>query len=427
MTWNRLSQFRWGEAVAFLTMLIVGFVIFLIQLWTWAIPQLTLHQEFVPSRGIIAETRVAETITDTGKQYRPEVLLEHLVDGKRYRVWTFDFPTLRPKEGFLPDQSQAQIALQPFAAGRRVECWYRINHPEQAIVVWHVSVWGWFLLLLSFSLIVLGFIGFLQSFHLLAVSRERRAAALALPSPLQTGSAPPPIWATVPDIRGINESPGTQLSYRLPLGSRPIFPLVGMIIFAAAWNIVAVVVLVHSFFFPERDVSDQVFGVLFRSLFCAGGLLLLWWVAHRFWIALRLAPMLLELSDHPIYPGRKYRLLLRQAGSLQFLKLETALVCEEIARFHQGTDTATSRKDVFRQILFSRSDFSTTPDLPLNEEFFLQLPLGAMHSFRQDNNEIVWKLEITSQFPGWQELCRDCPVVVRPVTVNDSLLEGTGL
>jgi len=427
MKQNRLSQIRWGEALAFLTILIVGIVIFVLQLWTWAIPQLTLYQEFVPSRGIIFDVRIAEQTFGTEVRYRPEVLLEHTVEGKTYHVWTFDYLSLQPKERFTTNYEQAQSALDSFTIGRRTNCWYRINDPHQAIVVWKISVWGWFLLLLSFSLIVLGFIGLPQSFRLLAVSKERQAALLTLPKDPTASAQRTSEWLAIPDIRGINESPGTHLSYRLPLGQRPIFPLVGQTLFATAWTIIALVLLILSFFDSSGSWTDQLVSILFRSLFFGIGFVLYWVVARQLWVTFRVAPTLLELSDHPICPNRKYRILLHQDGTLQFEHLAVDLVCEEIARFHQGTDTVTNRHDVFRQTILSRSDFSTTPESPLHEEFFLHLPEGAMHSFRWKNNEVTWKLEFTASLVGWSELRRDCPIVVRPGLLSGPTMEGSGL
>ena len=416
MKLKRFAQIRWGEALAFLTILIVGIVIFILQLWTWAVPQLTLYEEFVPSRGTVFDQRIAEQTFGTEVRYRPEVLLEHTVEGKNYRVWTFDYLTLQPEGGFSAHRELAESALEPFPVGRRTTCWYRINHPEQVIVVWEISIWGWFLLLLSFSLIVLGAVALPQAFRLLAVSKERQAALLTLP---KAAGKSPADWATIPDIRSINESPGTHLSYRLPLGHRPIFPLIGQTLFATAWTIIALVILIQSLFAPSGSSTDYFLGIVFRGLFCGVGIVLYWVVARQLWITFRVAPTLLELSDHPIYPNRKYRILLHQDGVLQFQNLTVDLVCEEIARFHQGTDTVTNRQDVFRQTLFSRTDFSTTTEAPLHEEFFLYLPEGAMHSFRQKNNEVAWKLEFVATLAGWSELRRDCPIIVRPGLFRD--------
>jgi len=403
-------------------MLVVGIIIFILQLWTWAIPQLILYQEYIPSRGMVLDKRIAEQTFGTELRYRPEVLLEHSVEGKTYRVWTFDYYTLQPKSGFTEQRELAEAALAPFTVGQRTNCWYRINYPEQAIVIWEGRIWGWFLLLLSFSLIILGIIGLPQSFRLLAVSKERQAALLTLPKDSAQRTSD---WSTIPDIRSINESPGTHLAYRLPLGQRPIFPLAGQTLFATAWTIIALVILIQSFFDSSDNWLDYSLGIFFRALFCAVGVVLFYGVVRQLWVTFLVAPTLLELSDHPLYPHRKYRILLHQDGILQFQSLAVDLVCEEIARFHQGTDTVTNRQDVFRQTVFSRSDFRTTPESPLHEEFFLQLPEGAMHSFRQKNNEVAWKLEFVAHLVGWSELRRDCPLVVRPSLYSDDAADGS--
>lgn len=428
---GRFMRRRWGEPLAFSFIFLAGLLIFLIQFWTWAIPQLTLLQEFVPAKGVVVETRLVERTVDSTVRYRPEVLLDYHVDEKNYSIWTYDFQTLNTKEGFLADIEAARKALAPFEDGLEVECWYRLGNPEQVIVAWNVSVWGWFFLLLSFSLIVLGLIGFCQSFRFAAVSQERKVvlSTQPVPAPLQSlvGAAQSTTWPTVPDIRIINESPGTHLAYRLPLGNQPIFPLAGITIFTFAWNAVAWAILLHSMFNPARSWSDQLIGNAILFLLCGVGAVLLVWVFHQFVLAFSLGPTLLEISDHPVYPGRRYRMLLQQSGVLRFHELTVDIVCEEVARFRQGTDTTTSRKDVFRQNLFSRSDFETMPDDPLKSEFFVQLPHDAMHSFRQENNEVVWKIEIFAKIAGWPDIRRECPIIVRPIVLNDLALEGGGL
>ncbi|MDR2441666.1 MAG: hypothetical protein LBE12_20070 [Planctomycetaceae bacterium] len=421
----------WSEPIFFSIILITGIVVFGIQLWTWAIPQLTFYQEFVVSHGTVIETRVAEITIDSVNLFRPEVLLEHQVQGVSYRVWTFDFRTLEPKEGFAANRQLAESALLPFQSGQTIECWYQTDHPEEAVVVWKSSVWGWFFLLLLFSLIVSGLVGLVQSCRLIAVSEERKAAQSQSQSvfPLHslTDNSQRLDWSTVPDIRIINESPGTHLAFRLPIGNQPIFPLVGLTLFTLAWFIISFGIMFHSFIYSEENRSDQIIGIVFRGLFCGVGIILLISVLRRLFLAFRLGLTLLEISDHPLYPGRKYRLLLQQSGVLRFDYFSVDLVCEEIARFRQGTDTVTNRKDVFRQTIFSRSDFETTPNLPLHQEFFFQLPIDAMHSFRHENNEIFWKIDLCAKIVSEPEIRRECPIVVRPVVLNDLTLEGNGL
>ncbi len=184
---GRFGDFWRGESLAFFSVFVLGLLFFLVQLVTWAIPQLSERQNFVAHRSVVLDTRVQERSlekstsgsAETARGYRPEVLVEYSVRNTTYRVWAFDFRTLTADQGFFESQPPAAKALEPFTVGREIRCWYREDDPAKAVVVWRVPVFGWFLLLLSFSFIVLGIVGFVQSFRRDALSRERKAAAWA--------------------------------------------------------------------------------------------------------------------------------------------------------------------------------------------------------------------------------------------------------
>lgn len=435
--WSRLRQRHWGESSVYAFIFLAGFVFSLIQTWTWVLPYLTLRQEFVLSRCSVIDVKIEKRDGPVGPIYRPLVLIEHEVKDQTFRIWAFDFQTLKSSQraGFSSDYSAAEKALRPFRSpnlppDRQVDCRYRIGRPEQVVVFWSVSIWGWFFLLLSVSLCVLGLVGFCQSFRLNPMSPERQIAKSSKPS-FGADQMPPSskglLWPTVPDIRFINESPGTHLAFRLPPVSQPLFPLLGITFFALAWNLVAGSIFFYSLIYSGDDISGQIAGTILRSLFFGVGILLMAWTLHKILLVFGTGPTLLEISDHPIYPGRRYRVLVQQTGVLRFREFRVEVVCEEIARFRQGTETITSRKDVFRQPLFCRNDFETSADTPLHQEFFLCLPMGAMHSFRQDNNEIAWKLSVFARISGWPDIVRECPIVVRPSIWSGQVQEGIGL
>ena len=411
---------RWGELSVYSFILFASLTFFLIQLTTWAVPWLARSQEFARTKAVVNETRISIKNVEGVTVYRPEVRIAYSVEETPYDLWTFDWKTLEEKNTFTTKRTNAEAALRPFVIGKEIDCWYRWEHPGQAVVSRTFPIWGVLFLLLSFSLTVLGIGGMVRSLRHNIASDERKAAATAKSQPLFFGetvrSSDQP---TVPDLRLIAESPGTHLAFRLPIGTQPLFPLFGLTLFAVAWNVIAWAVMLHSFLNPLEDWSDRVFGGILRGIFCGVGLLLVVAVFHRLLLTFGIGPTVLEISDHPIYPGRRYRLLLLQSGVLRFRELTVAVVCEETARFHQGTDTITSRKEIFRQTLFSRTDFETTSNAPLEQEFFLQLPLGAMHSFRRENNEIVWKIDVFAKVIGWADIHRDCAVIVQPACVND--------
>ncbi|MDR2761997.1 MAG: hypothetical protein LBB88_05300 [Planctomycetaceae bacterium] len=467
---RRLFKRRLGEPLAFAVIFFVSLVFLLIHLRSWIIPELMLMQEFIPSKGLVLNKRVLERQIGDKKFYSPEVLIQFEVpsqgrvgagggddnggvnnggvnngggnnggggsgesnsnsdsSGKIYQVWTFSEKHLRSGGDFSYNKDAAGKLISVYEVGGVIDCWYRSSDPNLVIVYWRFSFIGWFFLVLLFSLLLLGLVGFCFSFRLRSVSTERQAAleTVAINSPLSTlaGDMRSMAWSTIPDIKIINESPGTHLAYRLPLGNQPIFPLVGLSLFTIAWVIVAVVIMTHSVMNPASELYDVIGGMILRSLFLGVGFFLFFVVIRKYILTFGAGLMLLEISDHPIYSGRRYRLLLVVRGVLQFHDLSVAVICEEVARFTQGTDTATNRRNVFKQVIFRKTDFDISANLPLSEEFFLQLPISAMHSFRQENNEICWKINITARIAGWQEVQRSCPIVVRPIIMNDTTPE----
>ncbi len=435
---SKLGRFWRGESLAFFSVFLLGLLFFWVQLFTWAIPQVVERQNYVPVQAIVQETKIEEDSSQFKEKtppgthykplYKPVVLVAYDVHAMPYRVWAFDLHTQRGHQGFHHDKESAERAIKPFHVGQKIPCWYHKADPTKAVIVWPVPVFGVFLLLLSFSFVVLGLVGFVQSFRSDILSPERKISSANKPknSPIQSlvGGMPQSAWPTVPDDQLINESPGTNLAFRLPLGSQPFFPFLGYTLLTVAVNAVAWSVLVHSAFNAELERMDWPLETALRIAFCLVGVALFVGLAQKILAALRLGPTLLEISDHPLYPGRRYRILLQQSGALRFHRLAIDLVCEEIARFRQGTDTVTSRKDVFRQTLFAREDFETTPALPLNQEFFVQIPRGAMHSLRLENNEILWKLHVSATTAVGPNFFRECPVIVRPAPRHDPSGDG---
>jgi hypothetical protein len=113
-----------------------------------------------------------------------------------------------------------------------------------------------------------------------------------------------------------------------------------------------------------------------------------------------------------------------QLGTFRFKDFTVAVVCEEIARFRQGTDTITTHKEVFSKTLFHKTDYETQPDMPLVEEMRFSLPFGAMHSFFTEHNEIRWKISVQADITHWPNLNRDCPIIVRPSQIVTSPYPG---
>ena len=122
----------------------------------------------------------------------------------------------------------------------------------------------------------------------------------------------------------------------------------------------------------------------------------------------------MEVSDQPLIPGRQYELSLSQTGRLRMKSLEVYLICEEQARFRQGTNSRTERHRVFERAAYRCKDFQIRQDVPFQARFPIELPAGAMHSFKSEHNEINWSLVVHGKAAGWPEFRRSFPLIVYP-------------
>lgn len=273
------------------------------------------------------------------------------------------------------------------------------------------SVWGWyFLISVPLPLLVFGGLGLWWTLRDRHRSREYQAA--------HQNPATRERYATLPSYAGINDSPGTHLTWRLPTRSQPSLKLLGLACFTLFWNTVSWWVWVYLLLQPLTP-PHLVACVLFGLLFCGTGLVLVGWIIHQLLLAFSIGPTILEISDHPIVPNRSYRLLLVQSGVVRVRRLEVAVTCSEVTRFRQGTDTLTSTREVFHETLYESEDIEIGRGVPMQQEMVLKLPLGVMHSMRCEHNELVWRLVAFVEPTGSSPLLRDCPIVVLPATLDD--------
>jgi len=416
-----------AELYVFCSIFLIGFAFFWLHGIAWVLPQWKMISESVSVACTVLDARVEERIESRNEEsvtlYRPEIRIEFTTsEGTIVRIWTYDSDTLTQLGGFSTNRNTAENVTSQFVVGKSYTCWYRPSEPEKAVLKRGTSVWGWYFLAIPICLTLFGFAGIWWSLRVFWISEERRAASSEKNknTPLSLiGGGSQTLFPTVPDSRIINESPGTSLAFRLPTTSLPSIRLAVLTVFTIFWNAISWTILVWSLYHSSGAKHELLYSTMFGFVFCGLGLLLTIWIFRDLLTAFGIGPTLFEISDHPIYPGRKYRILVIQTGMLRFRTLNIALVCEEITRFRQGTDTITSRKEVYSQPLFYREDFEISRNEPLRQEFFMRLPDGAMHSMVLEHNEIAWKIVLRADLLNWPELHCECPIVVLPYAVSE--------
>jgi len=405
-----------GEALFFAVFFLLGcgglvaLVAFLV------IPVWRVNHQFVEHTCKVLDKRIGQKNSDDGILYRPEIRIEYQIDGKTYRTWVYDI-----RKGYSSGREEKQAILNRFTVftannPKQYPCWYNPANPEVAVLVRGYSWWIWLVLVVPVSFILIGGGGFLYSMFHWGTSAERRAAMtkrVRQSDLFDANGRDGRKFPNIPDYTEIANSPGTTLRFRLPISTSPAWVLFGVLLACVFWNgIVSVFVVIATS--GHLDGEPDWFLTLFMIPFVAVGIALIVFFIRQLLVTTGIGPTLVEISDHPLYPGGQYRLFLSQTGRLTVNSLEVLLVCEEEATYRQGTDTRTETRQVHRQEVFRREGFEVHRGLPFESECELVVPAGAMHSFKADHNEINWKVVVKGDVAGWPDYKRSFPVVIRP-------------
>lgn len=274
----------------------------------------------------------------------------------------------------------------------------------------------WVLRVLSVAAVITGGAGLVFRLMRIGASSERRSAManragaieMIRPSPDEGHKLP-----TVPRGSSLTDSPGERLAYRLAAENSSTGGIAGPATLALIWSTVWFVLLAVA-------VSGFWYGRprwILAGLLVPFGLIGLW--SFRFFLAqLRqqagVGPTIVEISNHPLYPGEQYQLFIAQMGRLKLKRFTVQLTCEEEAFYRQGTDVRVDSCQAFTQVLCKERDVLVDPQAPWEQQLVLDLPPNVMHSFVGTHNAIRWKIVVSGESLPWPSFCRNFPVVVHP-------------
>ena len=382
----------------------------------FGIPQWRVSFRFEPAQCTVLKKRVAETETDSGPAYRPEVLVRYQVDGRTYETWTYDVSGV-----YRPDRQACERLLERFTVGGQYRCWYDPAAPQNAVLV-RVSNWAvWLVALLPLSFIVVGGGGLIYQAVYLGKSRERRAVLSQRAGeldPFDQTFTTDEQYPFVPNYRVIMDSPGTKLAYRLPVERSGAWALAGALVVMLATNATSALFVYLAIKGHRRGEPDW-WLTAFTVPVIFGGMVTLVYFVRRLLMLAGLGPVILETSDHPLFPGRRYRLYFLYAGQVRLRGVVMRLVCEERTSFLQGTNARTERRVVFDQVICRHDDLRLSDDGTVELECPLVIPARAMHSFKAEHNEIAWRIVVHGHIAGWPDFERAyslavCPTHERP-------------
>ena len=281
----------------------------------------------------------------------------------------------------------------------------------------------WLMAIVLSSFVVLGGGGIIYTALRVGTSAERRSAIAhrAANIDLIHDARPlPKDFPALPSDADLTNSPGIELTYRLPLAHSPLWQLTAAAVFCLVCNGFVAVLLVYvingSYF--SNSLADWRIKFVVNPLLGLGAIGVAVWSIRHFLRQMLLhtgvGPTIVEISHHPLFPGQSYQLYFSQSGRLKMRKLEVFLVSEEEATYHQGTDIRTESCIVHEQLVFRREDFYIEPGVAFEYNCTFSVPDHAMHSLQSPHNRVLWKLIVKAEAESWPTLTRSFPVVVYP-------------
>jgi hypothetical protein len=404
-----------GEAVVFAFFLTLGSVFMVLLIRMPVLPEWRANHDFVETSALVTGMQVSQPTEGNQSGWRAAVRLQYRAAGKLREHWTYDI-SFDTAWAYSSERKSQLALIKPFTLGKTCPCWYDPRDPDTVVVVRGYSGWLWLLLVLPASFIVIGGGGLVYAALQWGKSTERLAAQSQLAprlEQLEDSPAGSKDFPNVPRDANLTNSPGTRLKYRLPIITTYGWRLAAVTALAVIWNAIVVALFVMA---VRRSIAGEsnIWFYLFLLPFLAGGFWLIYFLIRQVVIASGVGPTQLEVSDHPLFPGRYYDLLLWQTGLLTMKSLAVDLVCEEQATFRQGTDTRTHTCRVYQKRIFERLAFDIPQGLAFQQQCRVEIPPEAMHSFRADHNEVQWKFVVRGEAGGWPPFERSFPIVVYP-------------
>lgn len=252
-------------------------------------------------------------------------------------------------------------------------------------------------------------------YHLRRRSRGGLSPEQQAAGPVATVDSPHDALPTIPSLA---TTPGTELAHRVPWSDSPV---VGVVLFLVLLLICSGVLtpMVYNVLQMVRigkNVLDAVLSSGFFLLFLGVVWVLLVGAVIHNWRQWRLGQPIVELSACPLFPGETYDIMFSLPETMRLSGVTVTILCEEEARYREGTDTRTETRCTYREELVKRPGPEAWTLPPSEGRHRFRVPPGAMHSFETSNNKIRWLVRIERKAAGafTVNFKHDFPLLVHP-------------
>jgi hypothetical protein len=375
----------------------------------YTLPDWRANHNFVETECHILDKTIRESHNDSGATYRPDFHIAYKAGDRALESWTYDITKMLSSE-----RSRSEKILAHFEVGKAYPCWYDPMDASNAVLIRGYSWFAWLILVLPLSFIAIGGAGLLYAFLNWGRSAERRSALAQRAAQLDPfdDSTSANKYPYIPGHANLVNSPGTTLAYRLPTAS-PGLGVVGTLLLCIFWNGIVSIPLTLVVRGHMHGEPDWIFTLLMTPFALVGiGLIVV--LVRQFLVTTGVGPTCVEIDQHPLYPGRTYDVFLVQSGRMHIKTFTVSLVCDEEARYQQGTNMRIATARVYTAEILRRENFDLVDEAPYETRCQFEVPAGAMHSFKSDHNKIAWKLVVQGELTRWPNFERAYALNVYP-------------
>ncbi len=397
--------------VFFAGLFFVGWCFLAVVFTMTALPEWQAFRRFRQTTAEVLAKRVDEGARSGRTTYRPLFLLKYPVEDEPQQGWrTYDITG-----GFFLDPARCNDVLSRYAVGQTYTCWYDPDQPDIAVLDLRLSNYVWLMMLLPSGLIIVGGAGLAWRLFNWQTSAERRASLANQASnlPGRENSVAGGEFPHVPPEGNLTDSPGTALAYRLPRTGTAVAASWALAIGGLIWNALAsvfITLLVRSFLHDQFDWTLALITVAYTGV----GVWLARVCVSQLIRSTHVGRSLVEISTHPLHPGKVCQLYVAQYGRSRLRYLKVSLVSDEKATYQQGTNTRTEYCRVYSQQILSHRHLEIRRGAPFEAQVEWTVPATAMHSFRSSHNEVIWKVVVSGRARGWPRFERTFPLVICP-------------
>jgi hypothetical protein len=338
---------------------------------------------------MIKSSRVQTHDGSDSTTYSVDIVYEYVFNRQAFRSSRYKFIG-GSSSGY---QGKAAVVRQ-YPAGKPAVCYVNPNNPSDAVLNRQLGAEA-FLALIPILFMIIGLAG---AVHSLRKSKAARGFA---------------------NLAGktIDPDPGQRTRFE-PTVLKPKTSRVGKIFGSIAvslfWNGI-VSVFVFQAWQGWRAGHPDYFLTIFMIPFVVIGLIMIGSIFYFSLAAFNPRPVIILLKE-TIRLGDRVPIQWAMSGNVYKIQnFKLGLTGEETATYRRGTKTHTDRQIFYEKDIVNDHN----PESMRRGETFVQIPAESMHSFKSNNNSIVWKISMHCDVPRWPDTKDDFEITVHPMLIED--------